>query len=688
MKDDELLEVISQQFTQHFDDTRFWRDYIVVPSFGMYEGLSISYQWRREDLDRAQKNNMPKVSINRSAPIVDAICGFEVQNRGEIQYTARMPEEAMQGFEDIIGDAVAYIEDDTGNGFEVSQAFADMVKCGVGGTITGFSYDENEDGESEVDRVFPYFLLWDTSASHKKNMKGSNWRAVAIPVDEETLREEVEAAGKPYRGAGDLGFGEAEFIEFCDTGSRTSPLRIMFEYQWREKEPIYRVKNGFKDPAINSIPHVRTYLEDTGNGDFEKRYKVDVSHDLFTLDPKMYRQLKKELEGLGLVDESGEQLPQFKAIKQRKYKYYRALLGDGQLLEKEESYHQDGFSINLMTGKWSEVEKSHYGLMTALNEAQFLLNEAVSNYQGYLRTIPKGGVEIERDAVSKLKDFISTYTKADHVTVYEPGALSGNKVRPKPIPPTPQGLVDMINLSLQMFMEISGVTPDFMGIMESKEQSAALQSQRVRQALTVLAPYFDARRFFMLEQGRIFISCVRIMAENNPGRLIRITGKANAKYVPLTEDRLAAEYDVEISEVSQSPTERQETFEKLLELAQVVSQQGKDLIPLVLEYAPLDKGELDRVREMLEPPPPPEPDPVNQGLIVSQTKLNLAQAMKMESDAKRSGMSALKDAAELAMADEQAEADVNETRSKATLNIAKAMETKRNMEIANGYRNS
>ena len=309
-------------------------------------------------------------------------------------------------------------------------------------------------------------------------------------------------------------------------------------------------------------------------------------------------------------------------------------------------------------------------MVRAAKKAQRLLNKAVSDYHGFLRTIPKGGTEIEADAVDDLQAFVDTRNKARDLTIYSPGGL--NKSRPKQAQPMPDGLLDMINFSLNAIMEVVGVTPAFMGEMESKELTGRLQSQLVRSGLSVLATYFDAFKFYLQDQGNLLIDMVKELAEMDNGRLIRnVSGEGDAKYIQLMQSDIAQEYDVVVGQVPQTPGERQDTFDKLLELAGMLAGRGVDIMPMAIPFSPLKKDERDTVMEMMKPQPQPEPDPINREILKAEIEEKTARASKDRADAKAKDLDNLKSAIELSEYDEQIKADLEKTRSETLLNISK-----------------
>lgn len=658
----DIIKTVHQRINDCLLVQAWWRANEIRDNYCLVEGD----QWLEDARDRQNLDGMPARTVNKSAIVIDSVCGFEIQNRSEVNYVPRLPTDSQMGFSDMVNDGVKYIEQACNAAFHNSLAFKDMLVCGVGVTDTIISYDNNPDGETIVERVFPYLTLWDVAA-RGKNLEDANWVIRAKVVDKDAMEGYIKEAMD--QDEVDANFGasiDARFLDFFNTVMITKSLGIIYEYQWREKIPFYRVNNplvGFMGDPMDPYAQQIVQLAKT----LQEKYKFDVTKDrVFSIDSKDRSALKEAFELLGLP---------FKAIKQKKYKYYRATVVGNKLFDKEENFSQTGFSLKFMTGKFSEVRQCYYGMMRAMKEAQRMYNQAISDYEGFLRTVPKGGVIIESDAVPNMEAFVQTYTKARQVMIVNPGALAGGKIMPKPAVPVPPGLLDMISFSSAAMLEATGVTPEFMGLNESKEMTATLNRQLVRQGLTVLSAYFDAKKFYTIAQGKLFIDCLRVMAENAEGRLIRVMNDGEAQFIPLLNDGIAAEYDVIVEDVPQTPTERQDTFEKLLQLSGILLNKPNpiDITPMLMQFSPLKDKQQKEVLDAMKPPPPQPPDPVTQGLLIAETKLKESVAEKNMAEIPKIQIDALLKQQELMQGDNRANAEIQKILSDVQLNQTKAL---------------
>lgn len=666
LDDIEILRRAHDGIDANLLTTAWWRSNEIRDSYGVYEGS----QWLESDYTRQVANNQPIRTINRAAIITDAITGFEIQNRSDVTYVPRTTSHQEQGLADIINDGAKWIEDNSEYSMQKSLAVSDMLICGTGFVETRIDYYDNPNGQVMCERVFPYFMLWDVTV-RDKNFKGANWICRAKIIDRDELHNYLKGMTPDERDMASADFGssvDARFLEFFSTVMVTKSLGVIYHYQWRDTEYYYRAKNPLKgyegdpeDPYTQDVIEVAKVLMD--------KYKFDPFLDgEFVVPYGELEDVRAVFKALGM---------KVKAIKSKRWKYYRADLVGNRVISKSENYSQEGFSIQCMTGKYDEIKQCYYGTMRAMKEPQRLLNQAVSDYEGFLRNIPKGGFIIETDAVPNLEGFRDTLLKANMLTVVSPGAIAANKIMPKPAPPIPSGLLEMIQYADSAMMSAVGITPDFMGMADSKLMTAQLNAQLVRQGLMVLAPYFDAIKLFTTQSGRLFYECFKVLMENCESKLIgHITNESNRKSVEYLRENLDIDYDVVIEDTPQTPDERSTTFQKLLELQSIMLNKPNpvDISPIVMEYAPFNGDQLEKIKALMQPPPPQQPDPVQQRLLESQSAYQEASAERQKAEAIKTQIEAMLKEVELKNADTVTRVDLMKKQSTSQLDHVRALQ--------------
>lgn len=666
-----------------------WLQTEVRECYAVREGEShLDVLWGTKEegaLAKRHANYQPCIAINKTAPVIDAICGFQVQNRTEVEYCPKGTDPNVGAEADKINDGLEYINTDSGAAFENSIAFGDVLTCGVGAVDSCIDYSENPLGEAKKERVPPYLVGWDVS-SRKRNFTDRNWNFRGILVDSEEfldeINDELKEQGKPTLSA--LPVENDDFTKFLNfTAVQAQSLGIVYQYEWRVKEPRYQIENAFlKFPQMaaeiaQKDPDILTA--------FGEMFKIDVSADkfIFTEDKKAVADIYKFCGIEPVVDG----IKQYKVIKHKTYKYYRARIVGGVVISADENFSQSGFAMKFKTGKWSETRQCPFGIVRAAKDPQRLLNRSVSDLAWHIETNPYGGVYMEPGAVPNgdTAAFMNTYLKSRELTFVAEGAISGNKMMPKNGSQLPQSIPEMIQFASQVIMEVMGVNIDFMGMGDTGSNDHDMVGQRVRQGLMTLAPYFDSEHQSMLEQSRLDIDILRMLAENTGGLVIRnLSGKAGADgqkpdYMELLPDDIALEYDMVAREVPKSQSEKQEMLETTLKLCEILGGIGRPdaaaaLAPVIVENLGLPSDKVDEIQKAITPQPTP-PDPVNQALLQSQTTLNNSMAEKNQADAKQKNIEMLEKVQELGrkhMNDAEHQATIKKILADAELSLARA----------------
>lgn len=654
--DEDIVEQMERRIDENLMVGIDWRQYEVRDGFSMFEGN----QWSTEATRRQTANALECYTINRVRPVLEAICGFEIQNRLDVNYLPRLVNPEQRGFNDVCNNGVKWMEQTSNANSQRSIAFLDVLICGVGAVATDINYHNNPNGEQEKRRVFPAFMFWDVAA-RAKNLRDANY-VIELKV---TAKEEIEQEYgiSDESDVYDTGL-DSRVLQFFQTILPVKTLGCIYEYQWRTLKPFYRVENPFLKINPQFLEPDEQMILQAQMRFMEEEYNLIPNLDrIFSVETlQEVNDLKATFAEFGV---------RLKYSEEKKYKYYRAIVTGGKVVSKEENWSQSGFSIKFMTGEFSELTQSYYGLMRACRDPQRILNQSVSDFVGFLQTIPKGGINIESDAVSDINAFLDTYAKARDVTIFNPGALSGGKVMPKITPPIPSGIVEMIQYADAQIMQVCGVTPELMGMMSTKEMNSGFLKQQIRQCLTTLAVYFDARSTYMYDDGMLNIDSLRILIENAEGRLIRdVIGEANAEYIPLLKSGMAKEYDVIIEQTPATPDENNETFMKLLDLQKAMP--DKNILPIAMKFAPLPESVMKELEEVMKPAPPPPPDPLNQALLDSQAKLQYAEASKLQADAQTLSVDNQLKLNELHFAPAKESTDIHYTQAKTLAELSKA----------------
>jgi hypothetical protein len=140
-------------------------------------------QWPDGSWDAMVDSGRQPVEFNRCGPIIDSICGMEVNNRQEIKYLPRTPGDVT--VDERLTSLADWARDETQAEDEESSAFRDNVICGRGWTETRIDFDEEPTGKIIVEALDPLECGVDPAA-RRANFTNSRyrWRYKDIPTDE------------------------------------------------------------------------------------------------------------------------------------------------------------------------------------------------------------------------------------------------------------------------------------------------------------------------------------------------------------------------------------------------------------------------------------------------------------------------------------------------------------------------
>jgi len=585
--DDDLLEKIKACWKEAREHQQSWRDE-ARKDYDFYSGE----QWDAEALDMLAQQQRPAIVFNRVAPVVDAIVGFEINNRQEVRFIPRTQGDARPN--EILTAAAEWVRDETDADTEESTAFRDAVICGMGWAEVRLTDEQNPDTDVAIERVDPLEMAWDATA-RKPNLDDARWVLREKFLTKDQFRAQfpdADISADALKGfeesLADTQTGVTERIAYQNRMSDSPAQRDIrvWEYQYKEAATGWKV--------VNPLTGVTE----------------EVDEDIYRQSLKMFG--KDRLQ----------------AAKFRKTKVCRVFVAGGEILSEGPAPDPEHFSYCAITGKYDRNRNLWYGVVRALRDPQEWANKWLSQSMHVLNTQAKGGVMAEKSAVPDVHEFEASWTSSDAVTWVNPGALKEGAIQPKPMAQFPTGLDRLLQLALQAFGEVSGVNQEMMG-MADRQQAGVLEYQRKQAAITILAPLFDSLRRFRKMSGRVLLHFITNYISD--GRLIRIVGKESGQeqYIPLVRQPDAVKYDVIVDQTATSPNEKERVFGVLQALLPVLKDQlTPPVVGLLLEYTPLPEGLVEKIKEIGQ-----KPDPMQQQAQQIKLRQEAAKASKDEADA-------------------------------------------------------
>lgn len=604
---DDLTSKLKGWYTEDITKVVKWREQ-AREDFGFYSGD----QWSEEDISKLRAKRRPVMTFNRTAPLVNAVVGSEINNRREVQYIPREEGDALA--DEVLTAAGEWFRDQTAAEDEESDAFEDTVICGMGWTDTRLDFECEPDGAPKVERLDPLKMAWDCNAT-KPNLEDARrlWYVCEKPFGEveemfpKVPKELLNASwaktlasdpAKPHdQDRADLYEGDQE--EFV--GDYKRKMCTLVECRWFEKVPYYR------GPSIDQM-------------------------GIPSQEPREYSE-----EQIKLIR---KQYPNFPAVRQYRNVVKRAFIGKEVLAEPDQPLVPPGmFGWECITGYRDKISGQFYGIVRAVKDPQRWSNKFFSQVMYLLNSQSKGGLLAEKGAFDSQLQAEETWAKSDAITWMKDGSLSGPnpKVKEKPPAQFPTGFFALFNESKEAISQVTGLSPEFLGTREV-DQAGVLEYQRKQSSLNLLASLFNALRRYRKRQGKVMLYLIQNYLSD--GRLIRIVGDGKAQYVPLVK-RADAQYDIIVDDAPTSPNEKERTWGVLMQLMPFVKDfMTPDTTLEVLTYSPLPASLVQKWKEKAEKaqaeaaanPPPPSPEEIRAQTVREKGALDI-QAKQMDMQA-------------------------------------------------------
>ncbi|WP_455480483.1 portal protein [Bartonella sp. B12(2025)] len=546
--DYELYKRLKSWYSEDIEHVNEWREQ-AREDFDFYNGR----QWAEEDLAVLKTQRRPVMTFNRIAPLVNAIVGAERNNKREVQFQPRQVGAAISN--ELLTGAAEWFRDEAEAEYADSDAFQDMVICGMGWTDTRLDYETNPEGKPTIRRLDPLKMVWDVNAI-RPNL-----------VDAQRLwyvdRKPVEDAQNLFP---DVAFEDLNADWATDSTTSCEDYHVSLDvYNDNSNSP----SEPFSRKQYVTLVECRWF-------EYETYYKAT---DLQTGQMRNYS--KQEFEQLQMI------MPQLKGVRFNKKVVKRAFLGRRLLAKPDRPLAPDGqLGWECITGTLDKLKNQFYGIVRPAKDPQKWSNKYFSQVMYILNSQAKGGLMAERDAFDDERQALESWARTDTITWLEKGALTNGRVQSKPSAQFPNGFFQLFNESREAITHVTGLSAEFIGTREVN-QANVLENTRRQSTLNLLAGLFDNLKLYRCRQGKIILYLIQNYLSD--GRLVRISGPENAQYVPLTRESVTTlEYDIIVDDSPTSPNEKERTFAAVTQMLPLLG--GfitHDMIPDILKLSPL-----------------------------------------------------------------------------------------------------
>lgn len=549
----EASETVSwarRKMQEHLDATGDWRS-DATAAYGCVAGD----QWDDSDRSKLDEEGRPVFTFNRVAGFIRGICGLETSTRNEVRFYAR--ENGDTGLNDVINAAAKWVRSNCDAEDEESDAFKDMLTCGIGWTETLFTTEEDPEGQIIIERVDPLHMRWDPAA-RKRGLADSRWRARVKWLPIGTI-EDVWGLDKA-REIETMVETDSEVLE--EFAGQPHDATAAHEYD-SDSLGQARRKNGY--PVVQ-FQYVRTATY------------YSVINPLSGMPEEL-----TEADFNKLNDRIGG------ALEGSKYKrrQYRQLIYCGVTELEDGVLPGDSFTFNCITGIRDRNNGVWYGFVRDMLDPQRWINKFFSSMADVVASQAKGGLLAEADAFVNKQNAEDDWADPRSIVWLKNGALAGGKIKERQSSGIPAGFSQLLEFTVGSLPHVAGVNLEFLGL-AGREQAGVLENQRKQAAIATLAEFFNALRLYRKQQGRVLLQFIQEFISD--GRLIRVVGKRDAQYVPLIRQPGTLKYDIVVDEAPNSPDQKNRTWEALMQIIPTAAKMGFPIPPSIVEYAPFPQA--------------------------------------------------------------------------------------------------
>lgn len=532
-------------------------------------------QWSQEDTAKLELEGRPAVVFNRTAPMVDAVSGLEINNRQSVRYYPREIGDVKQN--EILTATADWIRDECDAEDEESEAFKDAAICGVGVTETRMDYEEDPDGKVIDERRDPLMVFPDPHAK-KRSYKDARYVFHAEWTDKSEIEskwpDKEIAWGDDDLGSNTPGDGDQSFKYDGDNPDLDvqKDKALVLHYQCWKKEPYYRLFDPFQSK------------------------NVELTEDDFK---KLQKNGKKAGLTFSRADVAkGEDIAY---VKQFKKVFYRGFYCGSTELEYGRSPIQSGFTFKFITAKRDRNKNCWYGMVRVLMDPQKWANKWMSQILHIVNSNAKGGAFIEEGALVDKRKAEEQWATASPLILLTEGSIE--KIKERTAASYPTGLDRLMMFAFESMPFVTGINLETLGL-ANREQAGVLEAQRRKAAMAILAPLFASHREFRKEKGRLYLEYIEKFIPE--GKIVRVVGEKASQYAKFVKSPDIQKHDVVVDESPDSPDFKEQVWAGLQEVLPALMKQGIAIPKEVLAYSPLPSEVAESLANAMQGQVPPQ----------------------------------------------------------------------------------
>lgn len=507
-------------------------------------------QWSAEDAHILKERGQMPAVYNVIATSIDWVLGTERRMRTDFKILPRRKDGGKQA--EKKSQLLKYLADVNRTGFDVSRAFADAVKVGIGWLEDGAQDDD--DGEAVYTRYESWRnMLWDSAGVERdlsdcRYLFRSKWVdtdvAMALFPDRSgTIDASLTKSGSYGL---DLNYGD-EAMDAIEDEIENNGAENSLAYADRRR--VRLIECWFRIPME---------VERLRGGDF--------TGEIF--DPNS--------DGHKASIEDGRAVVVSKTMMRM---HVAIMTTNGLLYLSPSPYRHNQFPFTPVWGKVRGKTNMPYGAIRGLRDIQDDVNKRASKALHILST---NKTIMDEGAVDDIDAYIEEVARPDAVIVKKPNKELNINAERELAP----AHLELMSRSIQMIQSVSGITDENMGRKTNATSGKAIQARQDQGSLAT-AHFFDNLRLARQIQGEKQLVLVeQYFTDEKQFRITNMRGKPEYVEVndgPEENNITISKADYIISETDWNSSLRQSQLQELMELMQQIAPVAPEIVMTMLD---------------------------------------------------------------------------------------------------------